>query len=119
MPSGPVRTAVPCIYVCATVFSTSQNAAAAQDFSNFLLSRPAQAQLAQWAGGIPLRPGDAVPILQRWPQVQQAEDIASGASDLTAADIYGGEETTANQRAYDAVADAFSNFLAAWSAHLE
>lgn len=115
LPAGPARRAVPCVYLCASVFSTSRHIAAAQEFCNFLLSKPAQAQLAHWAGGLPMRPGDAVPILKGYSQVQAAEEIASGADDLTASDLYGGEETGANEVAYDDAADAFSGVLGGYS----
>ena len=65
-------------------------------------------------GGLPLRADDATPLMaKRYPHAVLPEQLASGQADLTAADLYGGPETGANQASYERVADAFAAALAA------
>ncbi len=115
-PAGPVRTAVPCTYLCATVVSLGKQVQQARDFASFLMHPTAQAELARWQGGLPLRLDQArVQAGQRFPHMPAdlVEQLASGANDLTASDLYGGDKTVANAEAYDAVADRFAAAFAA------
>lgn len=114
LPAGPARTAVPCTYLCATVVSRSQRVQQAQDFASFLMHSASQTELARWMGGLPLRVAHALPeVRARFPKLSAdlAEQVASGANDLAAPDLSGGEKTVANAATYNGVADGFVTAL--------
>lgn len=115
-PAGPVRTAVPCTYLCATVVALGKRVQAAQDFASLLMHPAAQTELARWKGGLALRPEQALPRVPGvFPNMAAdlAEVLVSGANDLTSSDLYGGEKTVANATVYDSAADWFAAALAA------
>jgi hypothetical protein len=74
-----------------------------------------QAALGAWDGGLPLREDQALPSVRTrfaWLTTPFAERLASASDDLTASDIFAGDETVANAPSYDAVADAFASAVA-------
>lgn len=112
LPSGPVRSATPCMYLGASVMAGSRHVALAADFSSFLMSRQAQAALAQWNTGLLLRRNDAIDRqAKQYTFVEAFAEVANGANDLTAAELYGADETPANMGDYDRVESLFANTL--------
>lgn len=115
LPSGPVRDAAPCTYLCATVVGTGKNVPKALDFASFLMNPSSQTVLGAWDGGLPLRQTQALSIIRNrfpWLTMSLAARLASASADLTAEDVFGGDETVANAASYDAVADAFASAVA-------
>ena len=115
LPSGPVRSAAPRMYLCATVVRTGRNVPLALDCASFLMNPSSQAALGAWDGGLPLREDQALPSVRTrfaWLTTPFAERLASASDDLTASDIFAGDETVANAPSYDAVADAFASAVA-------
>jgi hypothetical protein len=115
-PAGPVRTAVPCTYLCATVVAMGAQVRQAQDFASFLMHPSSQQQLVRWQGGLALRADQAhaqAALLFPGLPTDLAESLLSSANDLTSSDVFGGEKTLENAAAYDDVADGFASALAA------